>query len=163
MKSIHISTVICAVVFLLASSARAALTISLQEIPITPAAIANDPNLANFVCVDLVVNNSPPNAFNVAGMITEPITPGFFYQHPFGGLTRPSPALVNLFPAVGFDSYITTPAEILFGTTPDSPGGYTGTQGTRMTDSQLNVVWGSPPPPQVFGEFHIARITFNGR
>jgi hypothetical protein len=143
------------------SISQAAFVFSVEHIPIGATAIASDPQLANFVTIDLKITATAPNRFNVAGMISEPATPGFFYQHPFGGLTLPNPALVNLFPALAFDTYVTTPGEIALGLTPDSPFAFVGTGGSRLDTAQANLAWATLGAPEVYGTFQIARLTFS--
>jgi hypothetical protein len=72
---ISISVVLC-------GSARGSITAFWQQVTITPAAITNDPALANMQCWDLMTTTTG----NWASAGVEAILPAgsFFYKHPLG-------------------------------------------------------------------------------
>ena len=104
----HVSLLcVVAVLSSVPSTARASITAFWQQVTITPAAITNDPALANMQSWDLMVTAS--GNWASAGLRAE-LNPGFFfYKHPLGGLKRPSPAVIAGAPGLEFTTYVNTP------------------------------------------------------
>ena len=75
---------------------------------------------------------------------------GSIYQHPFGGLTRPHPDLVAVYPDLGFDTYVTVPND----------GDVTFFGAIKMTDTMLAVQWGDDVDTGL-GTWTVARITLS--
>jgi hypothetical protein len=150
-----------AVLLLVASNATAAITATWVNNPITPAAITNDPVLANMQSWSLRVTTDG----NWASAGLEVILPAglTFYNNALGGSTKPNPAIVAAFPAVAFDTYVSGPGDLgggtgapaILGFFPEQPGpgDFGGTTG------RFSVSWGdlvNDPP----GTYEIARLTF---
>lgn len=137
----------------LESRAHFSLTPSLVEVPISAAAIASDPNLANYRSFDLRINITPNDHFSVAGMEAN-LSQGAFYQHPLGGHT-PVTAAWGLVPALEFDTFLTAPN--------GSPVNFMmpGVAGGEMfTPTRASVDWAPGPGIRTgSGEHTIARLT----
>jgi hypothetical protein len=61
---------------------------------------------------------------------------GVFFQHSLGGNSDPNPAIVSIYPALGFDSFFDSPTDILDGS---GPGGFA--DGPTWTDTAVEAVW----------------------
>lgn len=155
-----------AVIGAAASAASAAIVPSWRVNPISSAAIAARPDLANAISVSLMVELTGGSLFNVAGVnvqTTGALAGASIVQVDtlFGANDfRPSAALIGFAPAVEFDSYVhTTDANA----TPAVPGKYQGTGAAELrSTSAFNVSWGATPNTGGSGLLEIARITFLG-
>jgi hypothetical protein len=91
------------------TGAKASITAFWQQVTITPAAISNDPALANMQCWDLMTTTS--GDWSNARMLAF-LPSGFnFYKHVLGGLTRPNPAQFPSAPALEFTTFVTAPSD----------------------------------------------------
>jgi hypothetical protein len=149
-----------AVLGLAASTASAAITATWVRNTITPAAITNDPLLANMQSWSLNVTTDG----NWASAGLEAILPAgsTFYNPALGGNTRPNPAIVAAFPSIEFDTYVSAPADTgsggapaILGFFPEAPG--TGDFGG--TSGRFSVSWGDLVEDAP-GTYQIARLTF---
>jgi hypothetical protein len=91
------------------TSARASITAFWQPVTITPAAISNDPALANMQSWDLMVTTT--GDWGDAFMWADLPAPYVYYKHANGGLTRPNPSLFGMFPALEFTTYVSSPSD----------------------------------------------------
>lgn len=155
------TTFILAAVAAAASSASAAIVPSWRGNPISAAAIANDPALRGAVSISLMVTLSGASQFNVAGLDFSPVlsgSGGTVYNNPFGGSTAPSTALLAVFPALEYDTYVTGPDRAGAIST---PGKYSGAGTADFgPGGSFNVAWGATPNSGSPGIFEIARLTF---
>lgn len=98
-------------VITVAVSAHATLSYQFQQNPISAAAIAADPELANMRSISLVVHISGSGHWFAAG-IRAFLSPGHsFYQVPAargGGNMHPDPSLFATFPELEFDTYVSS-------------------------------------------------------
>lgn len=93
----------------IARPAFAQITAFWEQVPITPQAIASDAQLASMQCWDLMTTTSGDWA---SAGLRAVLPPGnFFYTSAQGGNTRPSPATVQMFPHVEFDTFVTSPSD----------------------------------------------------
>jgi hypothetical protein len=147
----------------LCTGAKASITAFWQPVTITPAAISNDPALANMQCWDLMVTAS--GNWASAGMRAELNAGFFFYKHPLGGLKRPSPAAIAGAPGLEFTTYVNTPNDngvnnantLLAG---GFPGGVESLGDiTAPEPGTFSINWGDlfVDPPDTY---QIARLTF---
>jgi hypothetical protein len=149
---------------LLSSSAEAALTAKWRRNPITPAALAANPQLATAVSVSLVVTLTGDSLFNVAGMkftANDVEVNGFFNQVPFGSDHKPNAALVAAFPDLEFDTYVATTTDQIA----TVPGRYVGTGAALVSaPNEINVAWGATPNTGPLGgvDLEVARVTYFG-
>ena len=128
-----------------------------QPVPISPAAIADDPQLADMVTFDLIVTTTAD--WNSAGLRVVMPAGAAFYNHPQGGQTAPNPTLLPLFPALGFDTYVNGPGgfsspPVILGPFPEGP------PPAIFGLTELSVSWGDLLFSAA-GEYHIARLTFS--
>lgn len=153
----RIRHLILAIIFfiLCSSNARASITAFWQRVTITPAAIMDDPTLADFQCWDLKVTIT--QNWLSAGM--RAILPsGMFYNHPFGGNVPPNPALFGLIPALEFDTYVSGNSDNGNNTT-IILGGFPETQPLSLSGNLISCSW-SDLIPDTPGTYRIARLTF---
>lgn len=108
---------------LLSSSAIAALTPYWVSVPMSPAAIADDPALADQQTWSLRVTLDE-GFWHVGGMRVTLPAGEVFYNHSLGGQTRPPDALVALFPSVAHDTYVTSPRQQTAGVEPAVRSGH---------------------------------------
>jgi hypothetical protein len=101
------------VMLAVAHAAQGAPTTSLVRVPISPAAIAADPALANSQTWDLRVNIDPGRTWSATGF-TVRLSGGSFYNPPLGA-QGPLPQLWDLFPHLRHDTFVTHAAR------PDEP------------------------------------------
>ena len=143
------------------SAAPAAITAFWQQNPITPAAIAASPILGSSQSWSLHVTTDGDWAS--AGMRAV-LPSGTFFNHGFGGNTRPNPNLVAAAAGLAYDTYVTGPGD---SGDPDDPnnnppgllGGHPAgsTQsfsGSTFSASWFNLTVDAP------GTYEIARLTF---
>lgn len=124
--------------------------------PISAAAVANDPALANYQVFDLMVQLRG-NQFSFGGLRMN-LPGGSVYNHPFGSNIPPAPAAVAQFPALEFDTFVSVPppATCLV----RDALAITGIP--IMSGSVIDVSMfsnNSIPPQPLFGEFLIGRFT----
>ena len=141
----------------IASTASAAITASWTPVTISAAAIAQDPALATMQSWDLRVTTDGDWA---SGGLEMTLPAGSsFYNHAFGGNTKPSPALIAAFAGLEFDSYATGPGDNGVSGAPAILGGFP--EGTPVSTSgnRWGVSWGDlvADPP---GSYQITRLTF---
>jgi hypothetical protein len=142
-----------AIVAACAAPARAAITVSWLPVSIPVQLL----DLAGHQSWDLVVTTDGDWASaGLAATLPNGLT---FYKHPRGERTKPSPALVSLFPALAYTTYVTAPADT--GTTgaPAVLGGFPEGQPLSMSGNHLAVSWGDLVPDAP-GTYPIARLTF---
>jgi hypothetical protein len=156
--------VVCVVTCaLFASSARAVHVASWVQRPISAAAIANDPALANMQSWSLMTSYDV-GRWSSAGVRATLPAGSLFYQHPLGGSTFPDPNVVNAFPGLAFDTYVTVPEHIntiVLGGHPASPPPASFGGPTDPIPGTFSVSWGrSMGGAPVTGTFEIARLTF---
>lgn len=157
--------VVSAAVGLSASIAGAAITPRWVENPIAPAAIVEEPLLANARSFSLVVDLSGASLFNVAGLrLDQTDLPGVtLYNHPFGVDTPPAAPFIPVFPALAYDTYVATTLGSL--QAPSVPGKYEGPGAAVVgQNGEINVSWGATPASGPLGGtgLEIARITLLG-
>jgi hypothetical protein len=132
-----------------------------QPVPITPQAIADDPQLATMQTWDLMVTTSGNWASAGLRGYFEPITSAHWYHHALAGHTRPAPALVAQHPAAAFDTYVTAPADNGVTGAPAILGDYFAGPVPYWGDTggHFSVGWGDAviDPP---GTYAIVRWTF---
>lgn len=146
-----------------APSAPAAITAFWRPVTITPAAIANDPVLANMQTFDLMVTTD--GNWASAGM--RAVLPGSnrFYKNALGGNTRPGPAFLPLFPALEFTTYVTAPGDTGAAGAPSVLGGFPEGSPTSLGDAgapipgTFSMSWGDLVVDAP-GTYEIARLTF---
>ena len=147
---------------LLATPAAAQITAFWEPATITPAAIAQDPQLAGMQCWDLRVTTS--GDWN-AGQMRAVLPAGqFFYKNAFGGNTKPNLLFYRILPSLEFTSYVTAPGEFGQAGAPSIQGGFPdGPFSLGHADAPLpgtfSASWHDfvPDPP---GSWQIARLTF---
>jgi hypothetical protein len=138
---------------------HAAVSITLQPVPISAAAIADDPSLANAQALDLMFTTDQPVTFFTTGMFAQAAPGGSFYQHPFGSVAQSPPALVTLFPSLAFDTYLTAVPNATLQLAHQFVG-----QTLQFDTQTLNRIWDSrlPLSNSFIGTAPIARITYFG-
>lgn len=143
------------------SLASVALGISIRPVPvpITPAAIAEQPVLASAQSYDLRVTLAAGEQFRFVGLYLPAAPDGSFFQHPLGGLSEPSAGAVALIPSLAFDTYLTVPPGYVL-----DPGVSFVGPIPSWDEQLLNRGWGIQaggfyPGP---GEITVARVTFFG-
>lgn len=151
------------------STADAAISSRWRRNPITPAALAANPQLATAVSVSLVVTLTGGSLFNAAGLsfsANDVEVNGFFNQPTFGSDRAPNPGLFPFAPDLEFDTYVTTTD----GSLAAIPGRFTGSGSALVGTAdatgpqQMNVEWGATPNSGPTGgvDLEIARITYFG-
>lgn len=133
------------------SSASAAITASWT--PVTPATGAP----SGYSTYDLMVTVSSGDDY----ASTRLFATGSFYQDAFGGNTAPNPALIPVFPALAYDTYVNTPGG---SSSTLILGGFNGTSDTptsTFTTSQLAITYGDTVNTGA-GTFQIARVSYSG-
>jgi len=162
MRRLSLYTACAIVCAATAGSASAAITAFFRQNPITPAAIAASPALANMQSWSLMVNTDGDWA-SAGVRLTLPAGNSYF-NHSFGGNTRPNPNLVAAAAGLAYDTYVTGPGD---SGDPDDPnnnppgllGGHPAgsTQsfsGATLSASWFNLTVDAP------GTYEIARLTF---
>ena len=147
------------------STAVAQFTAFWQRATITPAAIAEEPALANMQSWGLKVATTG-NWFS-AGMFAR-LPSGFtYYKHPLGGITRPDPSLFSSSPALEFTTFVSAANDngtnhttivlgsFLFNGEPASIG-----DATSPFPGTFDTSWGNSPATAPAGIYEIARLTF---
>ncbi len=136
-----------------------------MQVPISSAALAADPSLANYTSWDLrvAVSGIPSERFTVASLYG-PLSTGTYYS-PVGGGDLP---VVPVTPNLAFDTYVTIPG-YQPGANPNLIGipGKADGYGTGPADfpraggqqSMLSATWGSLDINSGNGDFAIARLT----
>jgi hypothetical protein len=149
-----------AAVGLMATSVQAAITVSWSPLTISPAAITADPTLANHQSWSLRVVTD--GNWASAGMEATLPAGSVFYNPALGGNTRPNAAIVTAFPNIGYDTFVSAPADTgsggapaILGFFPEAPG--TGDFGG--TTGRFSVSWGDLVEDAP-GDYEIARLTF---
>lgn len=152
-------------------SARAALSVFWRNNPISSAAIADDPALANMQSWSLMATNEQ-GVFASAGLRAS-LPPGrTFYRHPLGNEVRPGASQQLANPAMAFHTYVTMPrqapdppgfnAPSILGSFPvtEPPLSFGGS--ADALPGTFSVSWGDPQSPlnQPTGTFELARLTF---
>lgn len=111
----------------------------------------------------LVVDLTGSSLFNVAGLqAILPAGSSYFNQVPFGTDTKPSAALIAVFPDLAFDTYVSTTNDAQ---APAIPGRYVGPGAAIVGAGQeFNVAWGATPNTGPTGGtgLEIARLTVLG-
>jgi len=171
MRIVPALLVLCVACGVATPTAQAFITANWVQVPITPAAVASDPTLANMQTWSLRASHT--DGFWASGgmRLTLPAGNAFYQQLPFGGNTRPSPALVAAFPSLAYDTYVTSPRDLGGGTNapailgpfpehqpPQSFGG----AGDALP-GVFSVSWGDPQAtqgPSPASNYEIARLTF---
>ena len=148
---------VVAVVAACAAGARGAISWYFTPVPISAAAIAQDPALAGMESYDIGVLTDGDWAS--AGMRMVMHAGQNFYNHAFGGNTKPSPALVAAFAGLAFDTYVSGPGDTGAAGAPAILGGFPEGNPVSMTGNQLSVSWGDLVPDAP-GTYQIARLTF---
>ncbi len=146
-----------AVLGLAATTASAAITVSWAPVTISAAAIAQDPALANMQTYDLVATTDGDWAS--AGLRATLPAGQNFYNHAFGGNTKPNPALVPAFAGLAFDTYVSGPGDTGAAGAPAILGGFPEGDPVSMAGNHLSVSWGDLVPDAP-GTYQIARLTF---
>lgn len=133
------------------------ITTSFVEVPISAAALAADPALANFRTFDLQVNVTAGDAFNVAGFEAR-LSAGSFYLAP-GGTPTTNPALWPVQPNLEFATFVCVQN---FAAPPLSVLPYVGQVATTtiLTPTRFVPAWGTHGAAPV-GQtgFTVARLT----
>ncbi len=146
-----------AVVATCAAGARGAIHFNFTANPISAAAIAQDPALANMQSWDL--NAITDGDWASAGVLMTLPAGMNFYNHAFGGNTRPSPALIAVFPGLEFDTYVSSPADTGASGAPAILGGYPEGDPMSLSGNVISVSWGDLVPDAP-GTFRIMRFTW---
>lgn len=135
--------------------ARAAIIGSVLQVPVSPAAVAADPQLAGAIVLDVFATLVNGDRFNVAAIYAEPVGQASFYQHPLGGVQEPSAGAVSLFPALGFDTFLAVPVGATF-----SAGGGFINPVPRFDEQRLDIVWSAQSAVgPTSGTHRVARVT----
>lgn len=147
------------------SAAQALVLPFVEEVTISPAAIAADPVLASYRAFDLKVTIDPGDQFLVAGM-TSILSSGSFYS-PVGGGTTP---VLNASGNLLFDTYVTiplfnpaTPTDPFFA----APGRYSPNPGAPLMPSAggqtntVDITWGALGGSGSAGVYTIGRFTLS--
>lgn len=136
-----------------------AVSASLVEIPISAAAVAADPVLANYRSFDLKVSFTPGDRFNVAGFLAT-LSQGDFYRAP-NDVPITNAAAWPVQPNLEFASFVSVHD---FGQPPLGVLPYIGTPGTPiLTATRFEPVWGMPGgSPAGLNNYTVARITVSG-
>ena len=150
---------------MLCSSAAAGITAFWEPATITPAAIADDPQLAGMQSWDLMATTTGDWAGAALGAHLLPIGTHSFYKHQMGGFIKPPPVDVLNFPALGYTTHVTRPNDDGTNNNTILLGGPFGGQPLNLGDPTspipgfFAVAWGDTfiDPP---GTFQIARLTF---
>ena len=131
--------------------------------PISAAAVADDPALTSMQSFSLMVNYDVGRWASAGVRATLPAG-NHFYQHPQGGDTVPNPTLVELFPGLAFDTYVTAPDQVftvVLGGYPASPPPASFGGPNDPIPGTFSVSWGrSMGGTPITGTFEIARLTF---
>jgi hypothetical protein len=152
-------------------SASAAITAFFVPNPISQAAIAADPALANMQSWSLMATNTDGHWASAGVRLTLPAG-NVYYQTPLtrgGGDTHPNPALFALFPESEFDTYVSSARNQLGQNPPailgpypenDPPLSFGGA--TDPVPGRFSVSWGDPQATSGpgSGTYEILRITF---
>jgi len=160
------SVLALAVAATVSTAAYAAITPQLVEVPISAAAKAADPTLANARSFDLRANTTADDAWASGDLVANTQNGASFYQAALGGNTANS----TFWPIVAqnqYDTFVTAPKfggagganTIVLGSS--NPGGPT----PVFTTSNLNVSWGNTnvtPGPYSGEDATVARITLLG-
>src|SRR5687767_9949136 len=133
-----------------------------QRVPITPAAVAHDPQLVDMQCWDLRVTTT--GNWDVGGLRAV-LPPGnFFYKSALGSSTRPNPALFTFAPSLEFTTYLTAPGDVGTASAPSILGGFPEDpfslgHASAPIPGTVSAVWGdlNIDPP---GTYQIVRLTF---
>jgi hypothetical protein len=149
----------------LTSRATAQITAFWHRASISPAAIAEEPALANMQSWDLFATTSGNwLSARMAARLPAGVT---YYKHPLGGLTRPDPSMFNSSPALQFTTYASAANDtgtnhttlvlgsFLFNADPASIG-----DATSPLPGVFDMMWGNSPPTAPPGTYQIARLTF---
>ena len=149
----------------LTSRAAAQITAFWQRATIMPAAIAEEPALANMQSWDLMVTTT--GNWASAG-ITARLPTGFtYYKHALGRQTRPDPSLFSSSPALEFTTYASAATDdgtnhttIVLGS--HHFNGEPGSIGdpTSFWPGTFDMDWGNLYPTALPGTYQIARLTF---
>src|SRR5688500_7731178 len=83
-----------------------------------------DPQLLTMQTWDLSIYNNEGGDWSSAGMRLVLPAGNVFYQHSFGTNTKPSSLLTSVFPALAFDTYVTSPSDTGTSGAPAVTGGY---------------------------------------
>ncbi len=154
----------------IASAAQAAITATWVQNTITPAAIANDPQLGAMQSWSLMATNTDGQWASAGLRVSLPAGNTFYHQTPFGGNTKPSPAIVAAFPAVAYDTYVSssrdagggTNAPAILGPFPENQPPQSFGGASDAIPGTISVSWGDPQATSGpgAGTWEIARITF---
>jgi hypothetical protein len=149
----------------LTSRAAAQITAFWQRATITPAAIAEEPALANMQSWDLMVTTT--GNWASAGMHARLPISFTYYKHALGGQTRPDPLLFDTSPALAFTTYASAATDdgtihttavlgsFLFNGEPGSIG-----DPTSFWPGAFDMNWGNYYFTALPGTYQIARLTF---
>ena len=146
------------------SAAHALPTASMVHVPISAAAVAAEPALANFQTWDLSVTIDSGSFWSGTGFEAI-LTRGSFYNSPLGG-NAPVPQLWSAFPQLRFDTFVTQAADPNDDSTFETPFYSSGFPGPPapivFTDTRISINYGltsshfSGP-----GTFTVARLTLS--
>jgi predicted outer membrane repeat protein len=151
------------------ATARADITATWVNVPISAAARTADPVLNNMQCFSLRVTTD--GDWGAAGFrATLPAGMTFYHTPParIGQDTHPNPAFFAVFPDLEFDTYVSSPRNQNGANPPLIVGGFPPGQSQSMggnSDAQpgtISVLWGdayATPGPGP-GSYEIARLTF---
>jgi hypothetical protein len=141
------------------STASAVIVANWQPNTISPAAIADNPALASMQSWSLMVTHGDGDWGSAGVELTLPAGNAFF-QHSFGGNTRPNPALTTVFPSLAYDTYVSSPGDTGSAGAPFILGPFPPAAGSgQLGPQRLSVIWGDfvATPP---GTYEILRVTF---
>jgi hypothetical protein len=153
-----------------APTARAELVAFWRHNPITPQAIAADPQLAGMQSWSLLVTNTD-GPWDWAGMRATLPTGLPFYNTPpdrRGGWTHPNPGDITMYPDVEFDTYVSGPRNqsgaedpAVFGPFPENQPPLSFGGPSDPLPGTFSVTWGDPTgQPHAPGTYEFARLTF---
>ncbi len=144
----------------IASPALAQITAFWQQVPITPQATANDPQLASMQCWDLMTTTS--GDWHLAGMRAALPAGSLFYRHQMGAFRKPPPVPGS--PALAFTTYVSSPHEdgannntLLLGGWLNEPMSLG--DATSPNPGTFSISWGDQFV-DLSGTYQIARLTF---
>ena len=160
MRRSHARAVTCTVLALAApSTASAVIFANWQSNTITPAAITDNPELANMQSWSLIVTHTDGD-WGAAGFEATLPAGNAFFHHFIGSNTKPNPAFLPIFPSLAYDTYVTSPGDTGVTGAPIILGSFPPTSaGADFSAGRLSVIWGdlATTPP---GNYEILRMTF---
>ena len=162
MRSMLVAAVLTALG--LTSRAAAEITAFWQRATITPAAISEEPALANMQTWDLLATTT--GNWQSAGLWAQLPASSTYYKHPLAALTRPDPALFGSSPAVEFTTFVsaandngTNHTTVVLGAHVIGPPPSLGDPSSPIP-GLFTIDWGNSPATAPAGTYQIARLTF---